>query len=54
MSGSSITIVHLSDLHFGGFADLRQIEALEEFLPTLNPTAIAVSGDLSQRARHGL
>jgi 3',5'-cyclic AMP phosphodiesterase CpdA len=50
---SPITIVHLSDLHFGGFADLRQIEALEEFIPSLNPTAIAVSGDLSQRARHG-
>jgi 3',5'-cyclic AMP phosphodiesterase CpdA len=49
----TVTIVHLSDLHFGGYADLRQIEALEEFLPTLNPTAIAVSGDLSQRARHG-
>jgi 3',5'-cyclic AMP phosphodiesterase CpdA len=49
----AVTIAHLSDLHFGGYADLRQIEALEEFIPTLNPTAIAVSGDLSQRARHG-
>jgi 3',5'-cyclic AMP phosphodiesterase CpdA len=48
-----VTIVHLSDLHFGGFADLKQIEALEEFLPSLNATALVVSGDLSQRARHG-
>ena len=48
-----VTLVHLSDLHFGGFADLRQIEALEDFLPSLNSTAIVVSGDLSQRARHG-
>ena len=48
-----VTIVHLSDLHFGGFADLRQIEALESFLPTLGATAVAVSGDLTQRARHG-
>jgi 3',5'-cyclic AMP phosphodiesterase CpdA len=48
-----VIIVHLSDLHFGGFADLKQIEALEEFLPSLNPTAVVVSGDLSQRARHG-
>ena len=48
-----VTIVHLSDLHFGGFADLKQIEALEEFLPSLTPTALVVSGDLSQRARHG-
>jgi len=52
-SNSSVIIVHLSDLHFGGFADLKQIEALEEFVPSLNPTAIVVSGDLSQRARHG-
>lgn len=50
---SPITIVHLSDLHFGAFADLKQIEALDSFLPTLNPTAVAISGDLSQRARHG-
>ena len=48
-----VTLAHISDLHFGGFADLKQIEALEEFIPTLEVTAIAVSGDLSQRARHG-
>jgi len=48
-----VTIVHLSDIHFGGFADLDQMEALEDFLPSLNATAIAVSGDLTQRARHG-
>ena len=48
-----LTIVHLSDLHFGGVADLAQIEALEALVPTLNPDAIAVSGDLTQRARHG-
>jgi 3',5'-cyclic AMP phosphodiesterase CpdA len=53
VSTSTVTIVHLSDLHFGGYADLQQIEALEEFLPTLSATAIVVSGDLSQRARHG-
>jgi 3',5'-cyclic AMP phosphodiesterase CpdA len=48
-----VTIVHLSDLHFGAHADLKQIEALEEFLPSISPTALVVSGDLSQRARHG-
>jgi 3',5'-cyclic AMP phosphodiesterase CpdA len=48
-----VTLAHLSDLHFGGYADLKQIEALEEFLPTLHLTALVVSGDLSQRARHG-
>jgi 3',5'-cyclic AMP phosphodiesterase CpdA len=50
---SPVIIVHLSDLHFGGFADLKQIEALEEFLPSIGATALVVSGDLSQRARHG-
>lgn len=48
-----VTLVHLSDLHFGGHADLLQIEALEEFLPAVAPDAIVVSGDVSQRARHG-
>src|SRR3954452_13410077 len=53
MSDAPITIAHLSDLHFGGYADLAQIEALETFLPTLGATATVISGDLSQRARHG-
>jgi 3',5'-cyclic AMP phosphodiesterase CpdA len=48
-----VTIAHLSDLHFGGYADLAQIEALEKFLPTLGADATVISGDLSQRARHG-
>jgi 3',5'-cyclic AMP phosphodiesterase CpdA len=48
-----VTIAHLSDLHFGGYADLRQIEALEKFLPTIGAGATVISGDLSQRARHG-
>ena len=30
-----------------------QVEALEKFLPTLGAGAIVISGDLSQRARHG-
>ena len=53
MTSRSITLVHLSDLHFGGHADLAQIEALERFLPTLGASATVVSGDLTQRARHG-
>src|SRR6478735_1955628 len=53
MSDSSICIAHLSDLHFGGYADLAQIAALEALLPTLGAAAIVVSGDVSQRARHG-
>lgn len=53
MSDGAVVIVHLSDLHFGGYADLTQIEALEDFVPTLGATAVVVSGDLTQRARHG-
>jgi 3',5'-cyclic AMP phosphodiesterase CpdA len=48
-----VVIVHLSDLHFGRPADLDLVEALEEFLPGLAPDAIGISGDLTQRARHG-
>ena len=47
------TILHCSDLHFGGHADLQQVEALEQLAPTLDVDAIAISGDLTQRARHG-
>jgi predicted phosphodiesterase len=53
MSAGRVVIAHLSDLHFGAPADLKQIEALETFLPTLGLDATAISGDLSQRARHG-
>jgi 3',5'-cyclic AMP phosphodiesterase CpdA len=47
------SIVHLSDLHFGGKADLAQAEALEALIPGLAPAAVVISGDISQRARHG-
>lgn len=49
----SFRIVHLSDIHFGGLADLRQVQAVEELLPDLDPRVIVVSGDLTQRSRHG-
>ena len=47
------TLVHLSDIHFGGLADIAAVEAVEERLPALHPTAIIVSGDFCQRARAG-
>ena len=47
------TLVHLSDPHFGGMADIRAVEAVEELLPSLQPTAIIISGDFAQRARAG-
>src|SRR3989449_3837597 len=39
--------------HFGGLADIQQVEALEKMIPDLRPDAVVLSGDLSQRARHG-
>jgi 3',5'-cyclic AMP phosphodiesterase CpdA len=49
----TVQLLHVADLHFGALADLRQIEALEAMLPDLRPDATVISGDLSQRARHG-
>lgn len=49
----SFSIVHLSDTHFGGKADLAQIEAVEALVPDLEPRVVVLSGDVSQRARHG-
>jgi 3',5'-cyclic AMP phosphodiesterase CpdA len=48
-----LTIAHVSDLHFGRDVSLTQVEALEAQLPGLKPDAIVLSGDVSQRARHG-
>ena len=48
-----VTLAHLSDLHFGRDADLDQIDALEALIPELRPGAVVISGDLTQRARHG-
>jgi Predicted phosphohydrolases len=46
-------LAHVSDLHFGAHADLNQLERLPAYLTELAPSAIVVSGDLTQRARHG-
>jgi 3',5'-cyclic AMP phosphodiesterase CpdA len=46
------TIVHLSDLHFGRH-DERIIGPLVERITSIRPDLIAVSGDLTQRARRG-
>lgn len=49
----TVQLLHVGDLHFGGVADIRQIEALEAMLPDLRPDAVVIAGDVSQRARHG-
>lgn len=48
-----VSIFHCSDLHFGRDAELEQIAALEVLAAQLSPTAVAIAGDLTQRARHG-
>ena len=50
---NGVRLVHLSDLHFGAHADLAQIGAIERLIPELAPSAVVISGDISQRARHG-
>lgn len=49
----TVQLLHVADLHFGGVADIPQIEALEKIIPDLRPDAVVISGDVSQRARHG-
>ena len=44
------TIVHLSDLHFGR-ADPAVVEACGRAIDELAPDLVAISGDLTQRAR---
>jgi len=44
------TIVHLSDLHFGRL-DARLVEPLLASIRDVSPELIAISGDLTQRAR---
>jgi 3',5'-cyclic AMP phosphodiesterase CpdA len=46
----SRTVVHLSDIHFGK-ADLAIVGPLVEAVHALRPDVVAVSGDLTQRAR---
>ena len=44
------TLVHLSDLHFGR-TDAALLDPLAELVQSLAPDLVAVSGDLTQRAR---
>jgi 3',5'-cyclic AMP phosphodiesterase CpdA len=47
------TIFHVSDLHFGWPAVPEQIEAIERIIQEDKFDVVAISGDLSQRARSG-
>ena len=47
------TVFHVSDLHFGRPAVPTQIDAIEEAIQREKFDVVAISGDLSQRARAG-
>jgi 3',5'-cyclic AMP phosphodiesterase CpdA len=47
-----VTIAHLSDLHFGR-VDPRVLEPVARAIEAIRPRLVAVSGDLTQRARRG-
>jgi Predicted phosphohydrolases len=46
-----MTIAHISDLHFGRIADSGVVEALLDEINAAGIDLVAVSGDLTQRAR---
>jgi 3',5'-cyclic AMP phosphodiesterase CpdA len=50
---TSLKVLHCSDLHFGFWAIPEQYEALEQLIEQGKFDVVAVSGDLSQRARAG-
>ncbi len=48
-----VTVFHVSDLHFGRPFVPEQIEAIETIIQERRFDVVAISGDLSQRARSG-
>ena len=48
-----LTVLHVSDLHFGRPAVPAQIEAIEALIQAERFDVVAISGDLSQRSRAG-
>jgi 3',5'-cyclic AMP phosphodiesterase CpdA len=47
------TVLHVSDLHFGPPAVPAQLDAIEAMIASHGFDVVAISGDLSQRARAG-
>jgi 3',5'-cyclic AMP phosphodiesterase CpdA len=52
-NGLTTTLFHCSDLHFGHPAVPEQYEAIESIIAERRFDVVAISGDLSQRARSG-
>jgi 3',5'-cyclic AMP phosphodiesterase CpdA len=53
ISGRVTTLFHVSDLHFGKPAVPSQVDAIEAMIANEKFDVVALSGDLSQRARAG-
>ena len=51
--GVTVRILHVSDLHFGRPVDSAMIDAIEARIASDAFTVVAISGDVSQRARAG-
>lgn len=47
------TVLHVSDVHFGKPAVPEQVDAIEQLIETRHFDVVAISGDMSQRARAG-
>ena len=43
------TVLHVSDLHFGRPASSERLQSLRELIAEIDPDAVAISGDLTQR-----
>ncbi|HMP56928.1 MAG TPA: metallophosphoesterase, partial [Novosphingobium sp.] len=48
---AAITLFHLSDIHFG-LEDRRALAWVREAIARERPDAVAITGDLTMRARH--
>ena len=47
------SVLHVSDVHFGAPAVPEQVDGIEQLIETRRFDVVAVSGDMSQRARAG-
>ena len=50
---TTVSVFHVSDLHFGRPAVPEQIDAIEQLIQDRKFDVVAISGDLTQRARSG-
>ena len=51
MNGDAIRLFHVSDIHFG-MEDAVALAWVRQCIETERPDAVAITGDLTMRARH--